>query len=51
MNKNEVLKNVFGYDEFREGQAQLVDALLQAETRLVSCLLALVNQSAIRYRL
>lgn len=28
MNKNEVLKNVFGYDEFREGQAQLVDALL-----------------------
>ncbi len=28
MNKNEVLKNIFGYDEFREGQAQLVDALL-----------------------
>lgn len=31
MNKNEVLKNIFGYDEFREGQAQLVDALLNGQ--------------------
>lgn len=31
MNKNEVLKSIFGYDEFREGQSQLVDALLNGQ--------------------
>lgn len=31
MNKNEVLKNIFGYDAFREGQSKLVDALLNGQ--------------------
>lgn len=31
MNKNEVLKSIFGYDEFREGQSKLVDALLNGQ--------------------
>ena len=31
MSKLEVLKNVFGYDSFREGQEQIVDAILKGQ--------------------
>ena len=50
MNKNEVLKNVFMMNSAKV-KLSLLMLCWQAETRLVSCLLALVNQSAIRYRL
>ena len=32
--KHQVLKQVFGYDEFREGQGPLIDAILQGRDAL-----------------
>ena len=34
MNPNQILKQYFGYDEFREGQSELVDALMQSRDAL-----------------
>ena len=31
MNKHEILKNYFGYDSFREGQEDLIDAILKGQ--------------------
>lgn len=44
----EALKRYFGYDSFRPGQEEIVDALLAGRDALAVCPPAQANRSAIR---
>jgi len=48
LEKLEVLKKVFGYDSFREGQEKIIDAILRGQDVLGRP--ARENRSAIRFR-
>ena len=50
LEKLEVLKKVFGYDSFREGQEKIIDAILRGQDVLGIMRPARENRSAIRFR-
>ncbi len=50
MNKHQVLKQYFGYDEFRDGQETLIDSILSGRDTLGLCLPGQVNRYVFKSR-